>query len=128
MDNKELLIIAKKAKNYAYSPYSKFQVGAALLTKDDKIFMGCNVENSSYGATCCAERTAIYKAISEGSSKFEKIAVVSTSEDSTYPCGICRQVLMEFMPEGEIILENALGEIHTYKVADLLPHSFSLEV
>lgn len=126
MNNNELLKEAKKAMELAYAPYSKFKVGAAVLTKDGRIYSGCNIENAAYGATNCAERTAIFKAVSEGTREFEKIAIVSSSEDLTFPCGICRQVMSEFMPEGKVILENTKGEISEYSVNELLPSSFKL--
>lgn len=127
MDKLELINCAKEAMKNSYSPYSKFAVGSALLAKSGKIYLGCNIENASYGASNCAERTAIFKAVSEGEREFERIAIVSSSNDYTYPCGICRQVLAEFMPEGEVILYNE-KDIKTIKVKDLLPHAFSLEV
>lgn len=127
MDKLELINCAKEAMKNSYSPYSKFAVGSALLAKSGKIYLGCNIENASYGASNCAERTAIFKAVSEGEKEFERIAIVSSSNDYTYPCGICRQVLSEFMPEGEVILYNE-KDIKTIKVKDLLPHAFSLEV
>lgn len=126
-DYKQLLEKAKEAMNYAYVPYSKFKVGAALLCEDGKVYTGCNVENASFGATNCAERTAIFKAVSEGETKFKAIAIVSSSKDFTYPCGICRQVIGEFMKQGEIILENANGEMKVYPFNDLLPHHFGQE-
>lgn len=124
---KELVEKAKEAMAYAYVPYSKFQVGAALLCEDGKIYTGCNVENASFGATNCAERTAIFKAVSEGERRFKAIAIVSSSKDFTYPCGICRQVIGEFMKQGEIILENAEGELKIYPFNDLLPYHFGQE-
>ncbi|MEG0950583.1 MAG: cytidine deaminase [Niameybacter sp.] len=128
MENyKALVEKAKEAREYAYVPYSKFKVGAALLTEDGKIYTGCNVENASYGATNCAERTAIFKAVSEGTTCFKAIAMVSSSKDFTYPCGICRQVIGEFMKQGEIILENAEGEMKVYAFNDLLPYHFGKE-
>ena len=111
---------------YAYAPYSQFQVGAALLCKDGQVFTGCNVENASYGATCCAERTAIGKAVSEGVRCFEKIAIMASDGGFTAPCGICRQVLLEFMPEGQVVLGNKTGEIQVFTVKELLPHGFTL--
>lgn len=114
-----------KAKEFAYVPYSNFQVGAAVVTKGGKVYTGCNVENASYGATNCAERTALFKAISEGDRDFEAIAVVSSADDFTPPCGICRQVLAELMPEGKIILANHAGETKEYSIEDLLPLSFT---
>lgn len=128
MTNEELILEADKVKEFAYSPFSKFKVGAALLTEDGKLYTGCNIENSSYGATNCAERTAIFKAVSEGNIKLSKIAIMSSSGDFTSPCGICRQVIFEFFDKnlGEIILGNDKGEIRTYKVKELLPEGFKL--
>ncbi len=124
--NEELVKIADEAKEFAYSPYSKFKVGAALLGKSGKIYTGCNVENSAYGATNCAERTAIFKAVSEGETDFEKIAIMSSSGDFTSPCGICRQVIFEFMQDGEIVLGTNKGEVKSYAVKELLPEGFKL--
>ncbi|MFV0519354.1 MAG: cytidine deaminase [Lachnospirales bacterium] len=127
MENAELIKLADEAKDFAYSPFSNFKVGAALLTASGKVYQGCNIENSSYGATNCAERTAIFKAVSEGERNFTKIAVMSSSGDFTSPCGICRQVIFEFLDkEGEILLGNNKGEIKIYKVAELLPEGFKL--
>ncbi len=126
MTDRELIEQAKEALQNAYVPYSHFRVGAALLSKNGTVFKGCNIENASYGATCCAERTAVFKAVSEGVKEFEKIAIVSDSKKLTSPCGICRQVLLEFMPEGVVLLENEKGEIKTYKVKELLPVGFTL--
>jgi cytidine deaminase len=125
MDYKALIEKANEAKKMAYVPYSHFQVGAALLTKSGKIYTGCNIENASYGATNCAERTAIFKAISEGERDFEAIAIVSSSGELTYPCGICRQVLAEFMLQGEIILGNEEGDIKVYTLKEMLPYAFT---
>ncbi len=125
MTDKELLNIAKQAAQNAYAPYSNFYVGAALLTDDDEVYTGCNIENASYGATNCAERTAIFKAVSEGKRNFKKIAVVSKVGVTAYPCGVCLQVMNEFMPEGIVILENE-DKIITYTVRELLPHGFVL--
>lgn len=124
---KQLVEKAKEAMTYAYAPYSNFKVGAALLTDTDKIYTGCNVENASFGATNCAERTAIFKAVSEGELRYKAIAIVSSSKEFTYPCGICRQVIGEFMPHGHIILENALGEIKVFEFKELLPGHFTQE-
>ena len=125
MTEKELVVWAKEAIEYAYSPYSKFTVGAAVLAKDGRVFTGCNVENASYGATNCAERTAIFKAVSEGYREFEAIAVVASSGDYASPCGICRQVLAEFMPDGKVILDSEEKGMVTYLVRELLPCGFS---
>lgn len=125
MTNEALIIEAKKAMAFAYVPYSKFQVGAALLTKNGKLYTGCNIENASFGATNCAERTAIFKAVSEGEKQFDRIAVVSSSGQHTFPCGICRQVMSEFMPEGEVIFDNG-QDMLIVKVSELLPYRFEL--
>lgn len=124
MTDKDLIKIANKAKEFSYSPYSKFKVGAALLTQEGKVYTGCNIENISFGATNCAERTALFKAISEGERNFCKLAIMSSSKDFTFPCGICRQVLFEFMPNGEIILGNSNDEIKTLKMTELMPYQF----
>ncbi|WP_304507323.1 cytidine deaminase [Anaerotignum sp.] len=124
MENQELVVLAKKAMEQAYAPYSKFKVGAALLAKDGRVFLGCNVENASFGATICAERTAMTKAISEGVREFEKIAVVASSGDYAAPCGICRQVLYEFMPEGEVVLDSFTEGMKVMKLKELLPMGF----
>lgn len=124
MENQELVLLAKEAMEKAYAPYSKFKVGAALLAKNGKVFLGCNVENASFGATICAERTAITKAISEGVKEFEKIAIVASSDDYAAPCGICRQVLYEFMPEGEIVLDSHGEGIKAMSLKEMLPMGF----
>jgi len=125
MDNKELLRMAKKETEKAYAPYSGFKVGAALLCADGEVFGGCNIENSSYSATVCAERVAIFKAISEGKKDFIKLAIVSSSNDTTYPCGICRQVMSEFMPRGTVVMYGKDGPVEI-SVSELLPHAFTL--
>lgn len=125
--NRILLDKAYEAMKKAYVPYSKFQVGAAVLTTKGNIYTGCNIENASYGATNCAERTAIFKAVSEGETKIIAIAIVSSSGNFTYPCGICRQVIAEFMDEGELIFENAEGEIKIITLEEILPYSFTKE-
>ena len=124
MTDKELVNIAKEAMENAYAPYSHFKVGAALLAKDGRVFQGCNIENASYGATNCAERTAIFKAVSEGYREFEKIAIVASSGDYASPCGICRQVLFEFLPEGKVILDSDEKGMVTFTVRELLPLGF----
>lgn len=125
MTNSELMDIAKEAMKFSYAPYSNFYVGAALLTKDGKVYTGCNIENASYGATNCAERTAIFKAVSEGERQFTKIAVAASDGSIAYPCGICLQVMNEFMPEGEIVLEKD-GQLMSYHLKELLPLGFNL--
>lgn len=123
MTNEALIQMAYEATERSYAPYSKFKVGAALLTKDGKVFTGCNIECASFGGTNCAERTAIFKAISEGYNAFEKIAVVSAGAAFTYPCGICRQVLNEFAPDIDIVMDNN-GEIMVVNLKEMLPYSF----
>lgn len=127
MENNKLIQKAKEAMQYAYAPYSNFMVGAAVLSKGGKVFTGCNIENAAYGATNCAERTAIFKAVSEGVRELEKIAIVSSNEEYTFPCGICRQVLWEFMPNGQIIVEDKEKGIQSYTVKELLPCGFELK-
>ncbi len=124
---KDLALIqqAREAMEYAYVPYSKFRVGAAVLTKDGKVYTGCNIECASFGGTNCAERTALFKAISEGSRSFEAIAVVSDNDEYTFPCGICRQVIVEFGKDIKIIVGTSQGETKTFTAEELLPHSFS---
>ncbi|MCK5763250.1 MAG: cytidine deaminase [Clostridiales bacterium] len=121
--NKKLMQEAEKAKGNAYVPYSNFAVGAALITESGDIYTGCNVESASYGATNCAERTAIFKAVSDGHRKIKKIAIVSDLVE-TYPCGICRQVIAEFSDDIEIIIGNA-GSYKILTLDDLFPHSFT---
>jgi len=119
-EREELIRIAKNAQKNVYNPYSKFNVGAALRTKDGKIFTGCNIENISYGLTICAERVALFKAVSEGYKEFKSIGISTSSDKPTFPCGACRQVLAEF-GDLEIYLDN---DEKTYRLSDLLPHSF----
>ena len=126
MTDQELLNLADKAKQKAYVPYSKFQVGAAILTKEGKVFTGCNVECASFSGTNCAERTAIFKAVSEGVKDFKAIAIVCSGDQPAYPCGICRQVMSEFFnPDTRIIVEEG-GGLKTYTMSEILPDSFSL--
>lgn len=124
MNYQSLIEKAYEAMNYSYSPYSNFKVGAALLTKSGKVYTGCNVESASLGATNCAERTAIYKAISEGEREFSAVAIVSSSRDLTFPCGICRQVIVEFGKDIDIIVAKDY-DYEVYKIDDLLPRSFT---
>lgn len=126
MTYEELLQAAKNAMKYAYSPYSRFKVGAALLCKGGEIYSGCNIENATFGATNCAERTAVFKAVSEGHKDFEAIAIVSSGGELTFPCGICRQVLAEFAPGIKIILKDPDEKITIFTLEELLPHSFKL--
>lgn len=122
----ELIFLAKNASKRAYAPYSNFNVGAALLTKSGKIFTGSNIENASYGATVCAERVAIFKAISEGEKDFEIMAIYSNSEKLSFPCGICRQVMVEFSKDLKIILSNE-KERKIFTLKEILPYPFTNE-
>jgi cytidine deaminase len=122
---KLLLQAAKEAQKKAYAPYSKFKVGAALLTTDNKITLGCNIENASYGLTVCAERVAIFKAVSEGYRKFKALAVVTS--DASYPCGACLQVMAEFGPDLTVIISNGQNKTETLKLTNLLPKQFKLK-
>ncbi len=126
MDKKDLISKALEAKKLAYVPYSKFQVGAALITEDDKVYTGCNIEISSYSPTICAERTAIFKAVSEGHRKIKAIAIVGDS-NHTFPCGVCRQVIREFGKDAKIIIANSEDDYEEYSLDQLLPHSFGPE-
>lgn len=126
----QLAAEALKARENAYAPYSDFGVGAALLTKDGRIYNGCNVENLSYSATNCAERTAIFKAVSQGEREFAAIAVAggkkgASPADFCFPCGVCLQVMSEFCePEFEILIVKSEEEIREFCLKDLLPHVF----
>ncbi len=116
---------AHKARAKSYSPYSGVKVGAALETEEGKIFSGCNIENVSYGLSNCAERTAIFKAVSEGFTRFRRIAIITEKSETSYPCGACRQVLAQFSPGMEVILASERGKRRIFKLRELLPHSFS---
>jgi cytidine deaminase len=124
----QLIIEAKEARNLAYVPYSKFKVGAALLTKDGKVYKGCNIENAAYSMTNCAERTALFKAVSEGEQDFVAIAVVADTDRPVPPCGACRQVISELCSgDMKVYLTNLNGDLHELTVAELLPGAFSAE-
>ncbi len=128
MNVTELIQKAADAKEKAYVPYSGFHVGAALLCKDGTVFTGCNIENSAYGPTNCAERTAIFKAVSEGYHEFQTIAIISDSKDFTSPCGVCRQVMAEFCePDFEVTMVNCEGDYKTVTLEELLPYAFSMK-
>lgn len=124
---KELYAKALDARENAYVPFSGFKVGAALLTEDGGIYTGVNVENSSYGATICAERTAFVKAISEGHRNFKAIAVTAGEEQEALPCGICRQFMYEFAPDMEVITGIDSEHLNVRKLDELLPLGFRLE-
>jgi cytidine deaminase len=119
-----LLQAALEARSRAHAPFSKFQVGAAIESADGRIFGGCNVENSSYGLTMCAERTAIFRAVAEGARRFTRLAIVADTPTLTPPCGACRQVLWDLAGNLEIILFNPRGDRETLHLADLLPRAF----
>jgi cytidine deaminase len=120
-----LVAAARDARERAWAPYSNFKVGAALEAADGAIITGGNIENASYGLTICAERVAMFKAVSEGHRRFVRIAVVADTVEPTSPCGACRQVLWEFGPELEVIMANLTGILGHYRLRDLLPHAFS---
>ncbi|NBI07009.1 cytidine deaminase [Senegalia massiliensis] len=126
MKKQELINSALKAKEMAYVPYSKFRVGAAVLTEEDKIYTGCNIESASYTPTNCAERTAIFKAVSEGYKNFKAIAITGDSE-YTFPCGVCRQVMREFSKDLTIYIVKNQNEYKEFTLEELLPYSFGPE-
>ena len=123
-DSEELIEIAKQAREKASAPFSNFKVGAVLVGKTGEIFTGCNIENASYGLTMCAERVAIFKAISEGAREFQKIIVVANTDELTPPCGACRQIIWEFCGDIEIILANLHGKTETFQMKELFPRAF----
>ena len=128
IDFQELMNNAKEASKYSYSPFSRFAVGAAVITPSGKIYRGCNVENSSFGLTNCAERTAIFKAVSEGEKEILAVAIYSPNTDSCYPCGACRQVLYEFQGDNyeiDVVTEN-LGTLEVQKLSYFLPCGFRI--
>ena len=124
MDDKELVALAVQARGNAYAPYSHYEVGAALLAGSGRVYTGCNVENSSFGLTICAERTAAVKAISEGEREFVAVAVVTA--DGGTPCGACRQVLAEFGPTMRVVIADTAGNCKTHSLPELLPNAFAL--
>ena len=125
MSSDELILKAYEAMKNSYAPYSKFNVGAVALC-GEKIYTGCNIENASFGATICAERCAIFKAVSDGYTKIDKIVIVCSTHDFAYPCGMCRQVMTELMDEDGIIVVTNDKEIREYKLSDLMPESFRM--
>ena len=128
MDMNTLIEQSKIAREKAYVPYSKFPVGAALLGEDGKVYHGCNIENAGYSMANCAERTAFFKAISEGITKFKAIAVVADTDGPCAPCGACRQVMSEFCkPNMPVYLTNLKGDIQETTVGELIPFAFSTE-
>jgi cytidine deaminase len=126
MEEKELLNEAVKAREFAYVPYSKFKVGAALVSKDGQVFHGCNIENAAYSMTNCAERTALFKAYSDGVTEFETLVVTADTDGPVSPCGACRQVISELCDaDMEVILTNLKGDVQRITVKELLPGAFS---
>ena len=124
MKNQDKLVsLAIEARKKAHAPYSNFAVGAALLTRSGRVYTGCNVENASYGLSVCAERVAVFKAVSEGEREFEAIAIVS--ENGVTPCGACRQVLIEFGDDIQVIVADTVGHRRAFALTDLLPKGFT---
>ena len=121
-----LATAALAARENAFAPFSKFKVGAAVEDIDGRIHTGCNIENASYGLTLCAERVAVFKAVSEGARKFRRVAVAADTDTLTPPCGACRQILWEFCGDVELILVNPRGKSETYRMKDLLPKPFDV--
>ncbi len=123
MDYEALIAKAMEARKKAYAPYSHFAVGAALLARSGRVYTGCNVENASYGLSICAERTAVFKAVSEGEREFEALAVVT--DKGVTPCGACRQVLMEFGDDIQVIVADVTGRYRVFGLQELLPEAFN---
>src|ERR1700733_5608700 len=119
-----LISAALQARENAHAPFSKFKVGAAVEDIDGRVHTGCNVENATYGLTVCAERIAVFKAISEGARKFRRVVVAADTEVLTPPCGACRQILWEFCGDVELVLVNLAGKTETYRLKDLFPRPF----
>jgi len=119
-----LIAAATKGREHAHAKFSNFKVGAALRTPSGKVYTGCNIENATYGLTVCAERTAIFKAISEGERKFDAIAVVTDTDTLTPPCGACRQIIWEFCGDVPVILANLKGKTETFHMSQLFPKPF----
>lgn len=119
-----LIEAAKVARGFAVAPFSHFRVGAALESVDGRIFTGCNVENATYGLTMCAERVAIFKALSEGARQFSRLAVVADTEQLITPCGACRQIIWEFCGDVAVVLANEQGQSEVVRMRDLLPRAF----
>ncbi|MCY7348478.1 MAG: cytidine deaminase [Pyrinomonadaceae bacterium] len=120
----ELIEAAESVRELAYAPYSNFRVGAAVRTKSGEIFTGCNIESAAYSGTVCAERVAIWKAISEGEKDFEGLAVVADTPELTPPCGVCRQIIWEFCGDVPVTLTNLQGDFETLQMKELLPRAF----
>ena len=124
ISERELIAAARQARRHARAAFSSFKVGAALETRDGAIVTGCNIENATYGLTICAERVAMFKAVSEGHRHFRRVAIVADTQAPTPPCGACRQILWEFGGDLEVLLANLKRQTGTYRLADLLPLPF----
>ncbi|MCS6874252.1 MAG: cytidine deaminase [Pyrinomonadaceae bacterium] len=127
MNELELIELAKMVRNRAFAPFSNFKVGAVLVTSDNKTYTGCNIESASYGLTVCAERVAIWKALSDGENSFSKLIVVTDVENPAPPCGACRQIIWEFCGNISIVLSNLNGKTKSFKMKELLPNPFGKE-
>ena len=125
MDHQQLIAHAQAARNNAYAPCSNFKVGAALKTKSGKVYTGCNVELPTVLFTICGERVALVKALSDGEREFDAMAIASSSGDLTPPCGFCRQMMWELMPNAKVLIGNDAGEIKVYQMTELLPFAFN---
>jgi cytidine deaminase len=123
-DLQELVEAAREVREKAYTPYSEFRVGAAVRTREGKIYQGCNIESASYGLTVCAERVAIWKAVSEGEKEFTSLAVVADTQELTPPCGTCRQIIWEFCGDVPVTFSNLHGKTETVTMKELLPRAF----
>jgi cytidine deaminase len=124
MENDKLIKAARNARDQAHAPYSKFPVGAALLCRNGRIYTGSNIESSSYGLTICAERVALVKALSEGESEFDRMAIVAKTTHEVRPCGACLQMLWEYAPDLTLVLSNLDGEVQSISIKELLPYPF----
>lgn len=124
--DEELYRLAETARQYSYSPYSHYAVGAAVLMDDGAVYTGCNIENASFGATNCAERTAIFKAVSEGHSTLTRVAIAGSTDDAAWPCGMCRQVMAEFADKYCYVIVKEKGKLLTRRLDELLPEAFKL--
>jgi len=127
MDYERLARLARKARVHSFSPYSRFRVGAALLTRGGKVYSGCNIESSSYGLTVCAERTALFKAVSEGERKFVAMAVATDQAGFTPPCGACRQVIMDLAGDIDLIMAGSRRGIRVARMSELYPYPFGAD-
>ena len=124
LSDDQLIKRAREVQAHAYAPYSQFKVGAALLTAEGQVFTGCNVENSTFGATICAERTAVFTAVCHGVRHFSKIVIVTDNEEPAWPCGICRSVLYEFAPDLEVVAVGSSGKVERMHLSQLYPKGF----